>query len=122
LVALGLGVAGCGGADTSKFAHAAGKVLFKGDPVDRPALTFHRTGPGDPVEFKAKGEKDGSFVIPAIPPGEYLVSIDRLKKTSKESVERKNLLPARYADPKTSGLKVVIKTDNNALEPFSLVE
>jgi hypothetical protein len=76
---------------------------------------------------------DGKFVIrtyatdDGAPAGEYQVGIAMLDPVDEEGgdqVKRRSdalLIPAKYADPATSGLKVKIEPKSNQLEPFQLM-
>lgn len=118
---LGLSLAGCGG---SSLIPVSGTVLVDGKPL---------TGAAGAVMFvPVKGgtsaagslQKDGTFKMatgaaPGLAPGEYQVGVTAMTPTvpkpgSSEPEEiPKQLIPPRYADPTSSGLKFTISSAEN---------
>lgn len=114
----------------------SGQVLYEGRPVKGLTIVFR---PLDKTNFKwqeqpqAISGDDGKFVIrtyamdDGAPVGEYQVGIALLDPVDEEGgdqVKRRSdalMIPARYAEPATSGLKVKVEPKSNQLEPFQLV-
>jgi hemoglobin len=80
-----------------------GKVLFEGAPLKGGMIVFTSK------EGKAEGviAVDGTYKVGKVSPGEYSVSIDGAKGAA---------VPARYKDPKTSGLSFEIKNGENRVD------
>jgi hypothetical protein len=96
-----------------------GKVYFEGSPAPNALVTFYFMTPTDKKLIRtADGmvEADGSFLLSTytandgVPAGEYAVSVvwwnPLVDETGKPGP---NLLPAHYATPDASGLRVQIK-------------
>lgn len=121
-------LAGCGGSDLPDTAPASGVVTLNGKPVEGAMVTFSGTAP---KAHPASGTTDASgrfelstYLTPQVTaqgavPGDYQVSITKMEKgkvakgaTSadpKAYTPPKSLLPARYANPKKSGLTAAVK-------------
>ncbi len=123
---------GCGGAKDDRPARAPTSVTvtYQGAPVEGANVTLSPQGGGKPAfgltdqqgvaQLSTFGQGDGAL------PGEYQVAIQKTKvegtaadpnnmvptTTSSKTVD---LLPAKYASPKTSGLKASVTTGNNKL-------
>lgn len=116
-----------------------GKVLYDNKPIKNAVVSFHLKGEGEGVsainptgltdengEFTLKTQSDTGAVA-----GEYLVTIlwleepppaDPSRGMPEGKGGRSDRLRGRYANPETSGLKVVIKSDTKELEPFNLAK
>lgn len=92
-----------------------GKVYFDGSPLPEGSIVFHLQAP-DTKRFTRTGdallEADGSFVLSSYtandgaPAGDYAVTISGTNSFQ---------VPARYAKPDTSDLRVTVKTGTNDL-------
>ncbi len=90
-------------------------------------LLSYLTAPEDPIaKPMATVDEEGRFTLSTYrkddgaPAGEYAVSIVWLPPGYQGPIEKANKLPARYANPATSELKVTIEPKDNDLAPFSL--
>jgi len=134
---VGFSSLGCSnGVQQQKTYPVSGQILYEGRPVKGLTVVFR---PLDSTLFKwqeqpqAISDEDGKFSIrtydadDGAPAGEYQVGIAMLDPVDEEGgdqVKRRSdalMIPARYADPNTSGLKVKIESKSNQLEPFQLV-
>jgi hypothetical protein len=117
-----------------------GLVKFEGELVEGAKLTFHPVSSAavkgaataqQPVTLYAMARtgSDGKFTLSTFgsadgaPAGEYRVAIEwrKLVGSGEDQAIGPNILPARYVDPETSGLKVTIQKRANELAPFELV-
>jgi hypothetical protein len=100
-----------------------GKVLLEGKPVSGAIVVFHPQDGADPKAPRpqARTGSDGTFTLSTFKPhdgalaGRYAVTV-----LWQDGEEGTNLLPARYASPKTSGLRAEIKEGTTELPPFPL--
>jgi hypothetical protein len=123
LVVAGLSGVSCGASRFKKTYPARGRVLFEGKAPEGARVTFHPLGPSDPRAIlpQAQVRADGSFTVSTYnfedgaPAGEYAVAIFQLQGRGPV-----NLLPARYQDPQTSGLRARVDEPDNELETFHL--
>jgi hypothetical protein len=63
--------------------------------------------------------EDGSYQFVAVPAGAYVVTITTLgpkKKDDKKEPPKLPPIPAKYGDPKTSGLTIMVKEGKNAFD------
>jgi|EP01136_Pigoraptor_vietnamica_P013312 hypothetical protein len=113
-----------------KRAPVSGRVLVDGKPAVRAAVKFTPAGPAadgktyTPATFT---DDDGGFKLTTVeagdgaPPGDYTVTVVATYAVKNgQDVPVPDLLGGRYADPKTSPLKVTVREAPNALEPFDL--
>jgi hypothetical protein len=129
-IVLALGLASCRQGDYRPVYHVAGKVLFKGKPAEGAEVTLFLLDTSDPKRPRPGGQvrPDGSFRLSTYashdgaPPGRYAVVI--VYRSAEKKVDDENrgpdLLRGRYADPKTTPLRVEVKEGENTLEPFDL--
>jgi hemoglobin len=75
-----------------------GKVTLTGKPLAAGTIEFHGA---DGKSVKGVTDADGSYVVKGLKPGEYMVAISTDAKDVK--------VPAKFADAKTSGLKIEVK-------------
>jgi hypothetical protein len=131
--------AGCtGGADNPDrpaVAPASGVVSYKGTPLEGATVVFIPEG----GSYGAAGitDDDGRFVVAAFPPdpgavpGNYTVIVTKTEEEVepegtyedvmyKEYPPAKSLVPARYTDPKTSGLTANVPVDGTSDLQFEL--
>ncbi len=123
-----------------------GKVLYKGSPLAAAQVVFEREGGtaagitpapnAGPIRATGTTGADGSFELmtyqgnDGAPGGDYLVGISSTPPHSEGGVfantpgtvvkGNPDVLRGRYANPKTSGLKAVVKEQENAVPPFEL--
>jgi hypothetical protein len=106
-----------------------GQVLLDGKPVPYAYVVFHpvnSSGASD-IHPRAHAEEDGSFWISTYdsgdgaPPGEYVVTVAKFKApTESDNGPAVNLLPAEYASPTQSRLRVRVEAGDNELGTFQL--
>jgi hypothetical protein len=111
-----------------------GSVSFEGKPTPGAVVLFLPADAPDSLTYRVAGtvEEDGSFEMhttvpegtrPGVAPGEYVVTIswnELVNPRDRDSDEGPDLVPSRYKDHRTSGLRVEIVEGNNELEPFNL--
>lgn len=127
-----LALAGCGEKDKGwpKRYPVSGKVLVDGRAAVRATIAFHLLSPGPdgksygPSTFTDDG---GAFKLTTFeagdgaPPGEYAVTgVANYVVKGGQDVPVPDLLNGKYADPKTTPLKVTVREEPNALAPFDL--
>lgn len=149
LFATAIAIIGCSGGDgLDKRYSVTGKVTYKGAPVEYGTINFM---PDKPDGRGATGQiKNGSYTLTTMDPddgafpGAYSVTIDALKAdltaveaeakakgstsaalpqdmVAKAYAKAKNLVPAKYSQPATSGLKAEVKASSNTFN-FDLVD
>jgi hypothetical protein len=103
-----------------------GQVLLGGKPLARASLAFHPADQSMPTPLGSV-EADGTFQLTTYedgdgaPAGDYAITIEwRRLATLDDEKPPPNTLPARYADPKTSGLTAKISAGENVLPAFQL--
>jgi hypothetical protein len=84
------------------FGEVGGKVIFNGQPLSEGAITFHFKDD----QFVGAKIKDGMFKVDRVPVGTVKVTIESKKVT----------LPAKFADPDTSGMQPEIKKGKNPVK------
>jgi hypothetical protein len=121
---------GCGQQHAaSGMAKATGTITFQNSPVDGANVTFYPAGGESKLVSQAITDAAGKFQLATqtgggksqlgVAPGKYEVSITKLDTSSVTSTltPPKNLLPAKYANPKTSKLTADVKSgDENNFE------
>lgn len=130
-------LAGCGAkvstpAELKDLAAVNGMVKFKDEPTPGAYVTFH---PADSTESRpiasAVVGNDGKFAMkstvardmkPGAAPGKYLVTVSWPvpSPTPTDSEATKQKLPAKYQNPKTSGIEITVVSGTNQLEEFAL--
>jgi len=133
-------VSGCGSDGLPKRYKVSGKVTYKGAPVAKGTVSFYPVkssgenpgGFGNIVDgyYTLTTFKDGDGALP----GEYEVSIDSREVDLKEAEKRagggamrqddvakanakaKLLIPRKYVETATSGLKATVKTSSNTFD------
>ncbi|MFO0879640.1 MAG: hypothetical protein U0840_20025 [Gemmataceae bacterium] len=107
---------------------AKGRVFYQGRPTDGAIVQLHPRSPLPPGTPLPRGrvEADGSFRLTThvtndgAPAGEYDVTITWRHPTEYAEQEGPDRIPARYGDPKLSGLSVRIEPQSNDLPEFRL--
>jgi hypothetical protein len=130
----GVAICGCGGSSTGPgTTRVSGTVLFKGEPVAGANVTFYPAGNADPaLASQAITDAEGSFQLSThiaggkyksgIAPGHYAVAITKLNTAAVSDTLNPpiNLLPRKYADPKTSKLSADVSADRENTFDFAL--
>jgi hypothetical protein len=125
-----LGLVSCGHDGRNEVYPVKGKVLFQGNSAEGATVTFH-PAEGDSPKASLPGaqvRKDGEFQLSTFrsydgaPAGRYVVTIVYPSSDRRENDENigPDLLRGRYANPKTSPLRIEILKQDNKLEPFEL--
>jgi hypothetical protein len=86
-------------ADNEDLASVGGKVIYNGKPLQDAVIIFHLKDD----QFVGAKIKSGLFRVDRVPVGRVKVTIE----------SKKVALPAKFADPETSGLSVDIKKGKN---------
>jgi hypothetical protein len=128
-----LSSSGCGAKrpPVPELSPVSGKITFEGKPVPGAKIVFipANEDPKKPPETRPAAESDdaGNYSLmwdenEGAPPGNYKVIIMAFKQVDEEDDEVKppSLIPERYSSPKLSGLKAVVKEDDNVID-FPLV-
>lgn len=108
-----------------------GQVFFQGKPAQNALVIFHPQDDPDTKTQRPYGrvQADGFFRLSTYTPGdgapagEYAVTILWPKPPASPLADPDmgpDLLEGRYADPKSSPFKVVVRESDNVLEPFHL--
>ena len=114
-----------------------GTVLLKGKPAADVLVTFHPSGSSShPNEATpsptGKTNAEGIYQLhtylgtDGAPAGQYAVSLSFAGSAESRDVMAKNQtiaitkIPAKYSDPRKSGLTATIEKGNNAIEPFEI--
>lgn len=119
-------VPGCGQGGGERKYTVSGTVTLNNEPVAEAAVTFLPAGGGPPEV--AKTDATGRFTISAVP-GRYKVTIAKYVSEEQPAAAgggeyqevspdvtpapARNVLPAKYADPSTSGFEVEVKAGEN---------
>jgi hypothetical protein len=122
--------------ELTNLAPVAGKVLFRGEPPVGAVLTLIPTvaTPENATNLATTATvgADGKFSVQTLvaqgtangaAPGEYAIAISWTKPVrpdDRDSDDGPELLPKKYRDVKTSGLKAEIKPGRNELPPWEL--
>jgi hypothetical protein len=126
-VATGLG---CSKSDSRVPIHPVqGAIHFRGLPAEGAFISLHPKNATEGVPNpRATVAKDGSFTVSTYdgndgaPEGEYVVTVQWHKPVRQGSdlVGGPNVLPARYASPKTSDVSIRIAAGENHLKPIQI--
>jgi hypothetical protein len=124
-------IAGCAksGPERTPVHPVKGTITFKGEPMSGALVALHPQSPqeGTPNP-RANVGKDGAFDVSTYvtadgaPEGDYVLTVLWYKPVKKGSdiVEGPNVIPAKYANPATSTLRVSVKPGENALPAITL--
>lgn len=108
-----------------------GQVLLEGTPLPGAQVFLHPIGQeegGQPVRPVGRAGPDGSFRLTTYdaddgaPAGTYAVTVELRRRPpgQPEGDFSRNVLPARYANPQTSPLRVEVAAGANDLGPLRL--
>jgi len=106
-----------------------GKVLFNGAPTPGAIIVFHPADSSDSSTLRpsARVRDDGSFSLdthplgPGAPVGEYVIAIVWYGgPADSKTGDAPNKLPARYANPESSGLTATVEKGKQNLPLFEL--
>jgi 5-hydroxyisourate hydrolase-like protein (transthyretin family) len=102
-----------------------GTVAFEGKPAAGATVRFYRPDPANPTrpQYVADGltEEDGTFVLSTykafdgVPAGEYRVTVVQTGRYASGQLKDENKLPAKYADARTTPLRVEVKAGENVI-------
>ena len=127
-----LAFCGCGDSGSQRVPvfKTAGKITFNNRPVDGAFLVLHpkAAAAADVPRPTAHVQPDGSFEpttfdsADGAPAGEYVVTVEwrKLINDRGEWVPGPNLLPAKYSNPATSGVTVMVAEGKNELPAITL--
>jgi hypothetical protein len=114
---------GCGGAKNERVREVRGTVTYKGQPLD--SGTVRVVGANNEVAF-AVVQKDGSFILTDVPPGEVKVGViqgneprnvgDSSGKKAERPAKPVVALPKKFHDPETSGFTTTIAPGTTRLD------
>jgi hypothetical protein len=125
-------MSGCGEAAKpwEKVTAVSGTLTFEGKPIGGAEVTLIPTASDFPETVRPSGttSADGSFTLgtygtaDGAPAGEYNASVVWFKVVDSggSMVRGANVLPARYANPETSGIKVVVNASESTLAAIDL--
>jgi hypothetical protein len=108
---------------------ARGSVLFQGKPPVGAIVVLHPLDDPSPTAVRPRATVDdnGTVVFSSYeradgaPAGEYAVTVSLWTEPSPTSPEPRNLLPAKYASPATTDLRVRVESRATELPPIELV-
>lgn len=121
--------AGCSNKETRKPVFPVhGRVLFDGKPTPHALVLFHPLGTEDKDAVRPRGQvgPDGTFTLTTYesgdgaPAGDYRVTVELWLSAGKGDEGPTSRLPARYGNPKTSGLTATVDAGPTELQPFQL--
>jgi hypothetical protein len=117
-------VCGCGGGSGPETAEVVGIVTMNGTPVEGANVIFHPIDTTtNTLASQASTNAEGRFELSThvgqgkykrgVAPGEYAVAVSKLDTSaiSKTYAPPTNLLPKRFSNPETSGLKATVVAD-----------
>jgi hypothetical protein len=121
---------GCGESETRVPVHRVkGMITFQGQPISGAFLSLHpKSAAPDVPAPRASVNPDGSFELSTFegsdgaPEGKYFVTVKWYKpvKVKGEVVSGPNALPAKFSNPKTSGIEVTVASGQNELPTIQL--
>jgi hypothetical protein len=106
-----------------------GAIQFRGQPANGAFVSLHPKNAAEGVPNpRAMVAQDGSFTVSTYdgndgaPEGDYIVTVQWYKpvKQGNDLVGGPNVLPAKYASPRTSDVVVHIAAGENRLKPIQL--
>ena len=122
---------GCGPSDVRvPVVPVSGKVSFQGQSPAGAQIVLHPVSKveGQSVAPSGSVKDDGSFQISAYdqadgaPPGEYVATVQWFKVVADEggSGRGPNVLPAKYASPETSPVKITVNSEATEVPPIEI--
>jgi hypothetical protein len=130
MAAMAMTMAGCGKrhGDRSTLYPAEGQVLWNSKPLGGAQVVFYPTGLADEkfTPSRAQTNFDGRFSLgtyataDGAPEGEYAVTVVCYPMRPKDGGAGPNVLPKKYASPKTTDLRVKIASDTSTLPTLVL--
>jgi hypothetical protein len=137
LLAVAIVSAGCDGGSATDDGPArtgvSGKVTYNGSPAGGATVTFHPVADTGGKAASGLADEDGQFQMGTLAagdgviPGDYDVTVTKIEAAGSgnqaseddpnydpdagQDAEPSNSLPAKYADPSTSELKVNVKSE-----------
>jgi hypothetical protein len=120
---LAVAVAGCGDNKTVRKATFHGTVSYNGDPLSGGFIRF--VGPAGDFSV-AQIQKDGTYVVTDVVPGEQKVAVsqapqsvgssaDALPKGKATPKKAPSTLPQKFYDTEASGVRVTVTADTQEL-------
>jgi hypothetical protein len=128
---------GCAGADAGPAtAPVKGTVTLDGQPVANATVAFTPADSTTAAPAQAASDDAGNFEVtsmfeqgkvtkPGMLPGSYKISVTKLEGPPPDAQltrAPKNVLPARYADPATSGLSAAVAAGTENTVPIELTK
>jgi hypothetical protein len=120
----------CSSGDGIRRHAVRGQVLYNGEALKGAMVVFHPLGPYPPKLQKplAYTDAEGRFTMTTdspgdgVPLGQYAVTVEYRERTysGAEKINGRNLLPAQYSKPDTSGLRCEVQEGENEV-PLRLV-
>ncbi len=107
----------------------SGDVTFRGKPIPGAFVALHPTTARDDVPPpRASVGADGALKVSTYdggdgaPEGEYVVTVEWYKpiKNGQDIISGPNVIPKKYASPRTSDIKVRVAAQDNTLPPIKL--
>jgi hypothetical protein len=132
MILLLLVCAACSSESKVRLEPVRGQVLYKDKPLHKAVVAFHPLG-DYPVHLPkpiAYTDAEGRFTMTTfkpgdgVPAGEYAITVEYRERSQSgiEKIGGKNLLPARYSKPETSGLRCKVEEGDNELPVIKLTE
>jgi hypothetical protein len=126
-----LSLVGCGPSDVRvPVVPVSGKISFQGQSPAGAQIVLHPVSKveGQSVAPSASVKDDGSFQISAYdqadgaPPGDYVATVQWFKVVADEggSGRGPNVLPAKYASPETSPVKITVNSEATEVPPIEI--
>jgi hypothetical protein len=126
---LALALVGCG--EAGPVCHPVrGQVVQNGRPLAEAMVVLHPANEGEVSQRPiAYADAEGEFAVTTLksgdgaPAGRYHITVElRAPRLAGEETIRdgKNLLPARFSDPATSGLSYEVKPGDNLIPPIAV--
>ena len=106
----------------------SGKVTFQGSPAAGAQVVLHpvNSSESNDVAPTATVQNDGSFAITAYDPGDgapegdYVATVQWYRFSKELGGPGPNVIPAKYASPRTSPIKVCVKGGLTEIQPIIL--
>lgn len=107
--------------------HVEGKVTFEGKPAGGAIVLYHPVGDdsAESIKPRAISGTDGKYVLSYVgdedgaPAGEYRVTV-KWTRSGDHPEQGTDLLPSRYHDSTSSGLRVTVKAESRQVIDLNL--